>query len=636
MGGVFSFLKRYPFVLATVLVAIFAGILAVGPAAEVVPWVLGTFALLMAGRSFVGMVRELRSGSFGVDLLAITAISAAVAVGEYWAALVIVLMLTGGEALEDYAAHRAKKDLTALLSKSPQSASRINADGSVSVVPIDELVPGDEVLVRANEVVPVDGTLTSATGEFDESSLTGESLPVELVRGEEVLSGVVNGSGSVTLIATRAAKDSQYQQIAALVEEAATSKAPMVRLADRFAVPFTLISLLIAGLAWWFSGDPVRFAEVLVVATPCPLIIAAPVAFMAGMSRSARGGAIVKSSATLEKFHRARSIAFDKTGTLTYGQPSLTAVRTTLAQFGAGVSENRLLQLAASAEQTSAHTLAAAVTRGAKDRGISLITPEKSEESTANGVISVIDGHDVWVGKRSFIEEKVGKPLTRTELVPGELAIYVAVDRQHAGALVLKDEVRENSGSTLEVLKHHGIEHFTMLTGDDQATAKHVAAELGIDRVQANCLPADKVAAVHGIKERPVIMVGDGVNDAPVLAAADVGVAMGARGATAASESADVVILRDDISRVAHAVVVGRETVNVALQAIAVGILLSLVFMTIAAFGNLPAIVGAWMQEVVDVVAILWALRASRGKEVVPELKASSWKSPAVTSQPKV
>lgn len=629
MGGVFSFLKRYPFVLATIVVAAIAGVLTFTPGSLLVPWLLGGFALFMAARSFVEMIKELRSGSFGVDLLAITAISAAVAVGEYWAALVIVLMLTGGEALEDYAAESAKRDLTALLSKSPQTASRVSPDGSVTVVPIGELVPGDEVLVRANEVVPVDGTLLSSSGEFDESSITGESLPVEIERGEEVLSGVVNGAAAVTITATRAAKDSQYQQITALVEEAANSKAPMVRLADRFAIPFTIVSLAIAGIAWWASGDPVRFAEVLVVATPCPLIIAAPVAFMAGMSRSARGGAIVKSSATLEKFHRARSFAFDKTGTLTYGQPSLVEVRATPAPEGAGMTESELLQLAASAEQTSPHTLATAVTRGAQERGSELVTPEFAEESTANGVIAKINGRDVVVGKRVFIEKTVGSPLPRTELVPGELAIYVAVDGKHAGALVLRDEVRGNSATTLDVLKNHGIEHITMLTGDDIATAKHVAAELGIDRVRANCLPADKVEEVKNIAERPVVMVGDGVNDAPVLAAADVGVAMGARGATAASESADVVILRDDISRVAHAFVVGKETVNVALQAIVVGITLSLVFMIIAAFGNLPAIIGAWMQEVVDIVAILWALRASRGKEVVPELKASAWKTPA-------
>lgn len=635
MGGVLRFLKRYPFVLATLIVAAVAGLLSFGPAAPIVPWLLGSFALLMAARSCTEMIKELRSGSFGVDLLAITAISAAVAVGEYWAALVIVLMLTGGEALEDYAAHRAKRDLTELLSKSPQSASRVAADGTVTVVPIDALLPGDEVLVRANEVVPVDGILTSDSAEFDESSITGESLPVEMERGSEVLSGAVNGATAITLTATRAAKDSQYQQITALVEEAANSKAPMVRLADRFAIPFTVISLAIAGIAGWISGDPVRFAEVLVVATPCPLIIAAPVAFMAGMSRSARGGAIVKSSATLEKFHRARSFAFDKTGTLTYGQPSLASVRPTLAPHGAGLSESELLQLAASAEQSSPHTLASAVTRGARARGAELITPTYAEESTANGVIAKINGRDVVVGKRSFIEQTVGQPLPRTELVPGEVAIYVAVDNKHAGAIVLKDEVRRNSNSTLQALKNHGIQHITMLTGDDIATARHVAAELGIDRVRSNCLPGDKVQEVKSIMERPVVMVGDGVNDAPVLAAADVGIAMGARGATAASESADVVILRDDISRVAHAFVVGRETVNVALQAIIVGIALSLVFMIIAAFGNLPAIVGAWMQEVVDVVAILWALRASRGKEVVPELRASTWKESVTPSAKK-
>jgi len=616
-------------VVATLLVAAVAGVLTATPWSGVSPWLLAGFAVLMAARSAWAMVLELRRGTFGVDILAVTAIVASVVVGEYWAAIVIVLMLTGGEALEDYAANRAKRDLTALLSRAPQLGHRLLADGSTEDVSIEAVVPGDQVVVRANEVVPVDGTLVSEVGVFDESSLTGESLPVERSAGEEVLSGGVNGQAAVVLLVTRAAKDSQYQQIVSLVESAAASTSPMVRLADRIALPFTAVAFVIAGVAWLVSGDPVRFAEVLVVATPCPLIIAAPVAFMAGMSRSAREGAIVKSSATLEKFHRAKAFAFDKTGTLTQGEPSLVEV------LSPGVVEpDELLRLAASAEQFSAHVLAAAVIKAATGRGLVLAGSTDAEESTANGVTAHIDGHTVVVGKRSFISATVGQEIDRTPLDSGELAVYVAIDGAMAGSLVFRDEVRSNARATVDSLRAQGIRRIVMLTGDDRPTAEHVAAALGIDDVRANCLPIDKVNAITAITERPVVMVGDGVNDAPVLAAADVGIAMGARGSTAASESADVVILRDDISRVARALIVGRETVNVALQSIWVGIGLSVGLMIIAAFGVLPALIGAWLQEGVDVISILWALRAGTGSKEVrdPSTTSPAEKSPVAAS----
>ncbi len=621
--------RRYPIVVATLATAGVAGILSATGRASTVQWLLAGFALAIAVRSAVRMVRELTKGHFGVDVLAVTAIGASVAVGEYWAALVIVLMLSGGEALEDYAANRARHDLTALLARAPQVGHRLRPDGSTEDVPIESIAPGELVLVRAGEVVPVDGTLITAAAEFDESSLTGESLPVECVAGEEVLSGGVNGSVAATIEVTRAAKDSQYQQIITLVESAAASRSPMVRLADRFAVPFTAVAFAIAGGAWWVSGEAVRFAEVLVVATPCPLIIAAPVAFMAGMSRSAREGAIIKSSATLEQLHKARAVAFDKTGTLTRGKPELTEVRA-----GGHLSPDELLRLAASAEQYSSHVLAKAVLDGAADHDLNLSGAETAQESLANGVTATIDGHVVVVGKRSFVAEAVGRDLSRTHLAAGELAVYVAVDGTFAGSLILRDVVRANARGTIVALRAQGIRRIVMLTGDGQQAAEHVAEALDIDEVMANCLPADKVRAVSQIATRPVLMVGDGVNDAPVLAAADVGIAMGARGSTAASESADVVILRDDISLVARAQMVGRETVTVALQSIWIGISLSVALMVVAAFGVLPAVVGAWLQEGVDVVSILWALRATgstRSRERAEASGTSSASSADVT-----
>lgn len=600
--------RRYPWVVATLVVGVLGGVLSMLSYGRATTLLLGGFAILVAARSAWSMVRELREGTFGVDILAVTAIGASVAVGELWAALVIVLMLTGGEALEDYAAFRARADLSALLERAPQVAHRTREDGTLEDVPVDEIAEGEQVVVRPGEVVPVDGTLESAAGELDESSLTGESLPVERVAGDVVLSGGVNGSVPLTLRVLRPARESQYQQIVALVAEASASRAPMVRLADRYAIPFTALSLAIAGVAWWWSGDAVRFAEVLVVATPCPLIIAAPVAFMAGMSRAARKGVIVKSSATLEQLYRAKAVAFDKTGTLTRGAPRLSDVR---AAEGTDVDE--MLRLAASAEQLSSHVLASAMIDGALERGLALSSASEGHEATANGVTATVDGREVVVGKRTFVAEATGHDVPAPELGAGELAVHVGIDGGYAGALVLSDEIRPTSRDTVAALRRAGVNHVVMLTGDGAQTAAHVAAEIGIDDVRSDCLPADKVDAVVGLTDRPVVMVGDGVNDAPVLAAADVGIAMGARGSTAASESADVVILQDDVALVATALMVGRDTVRVALQSIGVGIALSVGLMAFAAFGALPAVVGAWFQEGVDAVAILWALRAAGG-----------------------
>ena len=601
MSTVFRLIGRFPLMAATVFVAVLGGIFsAAWPAA--VPWLLGGFAILIAVRSAWSMVRQLLAGTLGIDILAITAIVATVLIGEYWAALIIVLMLTGGEALEDYAAGRARRDLSALLDRTPSIAHRVDAARATTDVPVEGLVVGDRIIVRVGELVPVDCVLASPSGEFDESSITGESLPVTRSAGDEVLSGGVNGSTAVELTVARPASESQYQRIVALVEQATGSQSPMVRLADRFAVPFTAIAYAIGGLAWWWSGNPERFAEVLVVATPCPLIIAAPVAFMAGMSRAARDGIIVKSSATLERLWRAKTVAFDKTGTLTRGEPEVIAFRP-----APGVDVAFAVRLAAAAEQASVHTLAHAITAYAGDAPAA----ETAEELTASGVTATAEGHRIVVGRADFVAAEASG-FAAADLQPGELAVYVGIDGAFAGAFVLRDEVRPDAKATVDGLRAAGILDIAMLTGDAEVTARHVAAEVGIDDVHAACLPEDKVLAVHAFADRPVVMVGDGVNDAPVLAAAEVGIAMGARGATAASQSADIVILRDDISRVVLALATGRETVQVALQSIWVGLALSLALMVVGAFGVLPAIIGAWCQEGVDVVSILWALRAVR------------------------
>lgn len=587
----------------TLAVGLAGIVLALAGAGVAVRPLFSVYALAIALWQAVGMVRSLLRREFGLDVLAITAIVATVLVGEFVAALVVVLMLTGGEALEDYANRRAKRELDALLARAPQRAHLARGDGYLDV-PVDEVAVDDVLLVRPAELVPVDGELLSAHTTVDESSLTGESIPVEKAAGDALLSGSVNGPDAVEIRATALASASQYQRIVALVAEAAGSRAPVVRLADRYAVPFTALSLLIGAVAWIVAGDPARFAEVLVLATPCPLLIAAPVAFVGGMSRAARNGLIVKGGSVLERLAAARTVAFDKTGTLTHGSPEISDVRP-----ADGITADELLASVADAEEYSSHVLAASLLRAADARGLTRHGAESAREVATNGVEAVVGGRRIVVGKFAFVAEDAPDAV-RTPIAPGELAVYASIDGRFAGAILARDTVRENARRTLERLAGLGIRRTLMLTGDARETAEHVAASLGIREVRAECLPADKVETVRALPERPVVMVGDGVNDAPVLAAAEVGVAMGAKGATAASESADVVVLDDDIGRVADAVAIGRRTVAIALQSIWIGIAVSLALMIVATFGVIPATLGAVLQEAVDLVAILAALRA--------------------------
>lgn len=598
--------KRYPLVALTLVVLILVLALHLSGLREPAQWIASVYVLGIVVWTGIGMVKDMLRGHWGLDILAVVAMISTVAVGEYIAAVLIVLMLTGGEALEVYASGRAKRELDALLERAPRRAHRVE-DGTPRDIPVQDVAVGDLLLVKSAEVVPVDGTLEMDAAETDESSLTGEGLPVSHERGDLIMSGSINTGAALVLRATATAAQSQYQQIVNLVQEAQDSKAPVVRLADRFAIPFTAVSLLIASLAWWFSGDPVRFAEVLVLATPCPLLIGAPVAFISGMSRSARNGVLVKSGSSIEQLANARTAAFDKTGTLTGGKPVLTTVHP-----APGVEQERLLQLVASVEQFSTHALAESVVNAAADRNVGLLPGHDAVEIATDGVQATVSDHAdhrVSVGKRRFIES-LGARVPAIDLAPGELAVYAAVDGTYAGTLLMRDALRNNAGESLQRLRELGVAHRLILTGDAHATAQNVADELGVSDVHADLLPADKVSIVAAEPDRPVVMVGDGVNDAPVLAAADVGIAMGARGATAASESADVVILADDIGRVPTAVAVAQRTLRIALTSIWVGICLSLALMLVAAFGHIPAVVGALTQEVVDLVAIGIALTA--------------------------
>lgn len=611
MRPLLAAVTRYPVITATVVVGVVAAALVATAQNGWAQWITVGYVSAVVVWTIIGMIRDVLRGHVGLDVLAVVAMVATLAVGENVAALIIVLMLSGGEALEDYAGRRARRELTSLLDRAPQVAHVYRPGAAADEtrdLPADEVAVGDELLVRPAEIVPVDGILLSERASFDESSLTGESMPVTRGSGDTVLSGAVNGSRAIRLRAVRRSADSQYQQIIALVRDAQESRAPMVRLADRFAIPFTAVSLAIAGAAWGLSGDSTRFAEVLVLATPCPLLIAAPVAFLGGISRAAKAGIIVKGGAVIEQLARARSVAFDKTGTLTRGQPVLVEVRP-----AAGIDPERLLRWAASAEQYSSHVLADGIRRAALDRGLALEPADDAHEEATNGVTALIDGRRIVVGKPAYVAA-LAPDTERTALAAGHAAAYVAVDGRFAGALVLADAVRPESRAVVGWLRAHGVERVTMLTGDARPTAEAVAGLVQIDEVHAELLPAEKVHLAARMTPRPVLMVGDGVNDAPVLAAADVGIAMGAKGATAAGDAADAVVLKDTLTKVAEAVAIGRDTLRVAYAAIWIGIALSIAAMLVGATGVIPAVVGALGQEVIDLATILYALRALRGR----------------------
>lgn len=552
--------------------------------------------LLLALLMLVEMVQTLRSGKFGIDLLAITAVLATLAVGEYWAALIVLLMLTGGDALEDFAARKANSELQELLNNSPQIAHRAG-DESWEDVAVGEISVGDRLLVKPGEVMPVDGTLLTGPTSVNESSLTGEARPIDKQVGMTVMSGSLNGEAAVELRADQTADNSQYQNIVRLVKQAEERPAKFVRLADRYAVPFTLLAYVIAGIAWAVSKDPVRFAEVLVVASPCPLILAAPIALISGMSRASRNGIIVKTGTTLEKLAKVKTVAFDKTGTITQGRLVVDRVVPVTA-----LSNDRLLQFAASAEQHSGHVLAQSLVAANQEP---LLVASGVNETTAQGVAATIDGQAVRVGKRSFVtENKVEQP--------DQTAVYVAVAGIYQGYVSFTDRVRPEAQATMGGLRDSGVEHLLMISGDRRPVAEIIAKEVGIDQVHAECLPADKIKVLADlpVEQLPVAMVGDGINDAPSLATADVGIAMGAHGATAASESADAVVLKDDLTRVSVARKIAQDTMRVAKQAVLIGIFICTGLMLIASFGVIPAIIGAVFQEVVDTVTILYALRA--------------------------
>jgi heavy metal translocating P-type ATPase len=566
-------------------------------------------------RLVVSITVDLIHRQAGVDIIAVLAVIGSLLFGEYLAGAVIALMLTTGTALEAYAEGRAGRELSALLARAPRVAHRYE-DGTLVTRSVEELTAGDVLLVKPGEVVPVDGLVVGDPAILDEAALTGESRLVTREDGDQVSSGVVNAGSPFDLHATATAETSTYAGIVRLVKQAQDEKSPSVRLADRYAALFVPLTLAVAGVAWLVSGDPVRALSVLVVATPCPLLLAVPIAIVAGISRAARRGIIVKGGGALETLARSKVLLFDKTGTLTAGRPHLAEV-----EAGEELDGDEVLRLAASLDQVSPHVLAAAIVHAARARNLALAFPEQAVEKAGAGIEGIVEGRRVTVGIAEFATADATLPgwardLRRRSAIEGTTVVFVGVDGRAVGALVLDDPIRPDTPRAIRSLRRAGVSRIVMVTGDHYSVAEMVGAAIGVDAVLAERTPGDKVEAVRTERAdatSPVVMVGDGINDAPALALADVGVAMGARGATASSEAADVVIVVDRLDRLAEAIRLAHRSRSIAVQSVIAGMGMSLVAMGFAAFGFLPPVAGAIIQEVIDVAVILNALRALRG-----------------------
>ena len=561
------------------------------------------------------VLRSLLRRDVGVDAIALVSMAGALALGQYAAGAVIALMLAGGNALEEVAGGRARRELRKLVERAPRIAHRKRGD-AVEEVAVDEVAIGDVVVVRAGEVIPVDGVVVGHEAVVDESALTGEPLPVTYRSGWTVRSGSANAGDAFELRAVRPAAESAYAALVRLVRDAEAQKAPFVRLADRYAVVFLPVTTVVAGLAWAISGDSLRALAVFVVATPCPLILAAPIALVSGISRAAKHGVIVKGAGVIEKLGAVRTVLLDKTGTLTLGTAEIERVVAC-----DGLPPDELLRMAASLDQLSAHALAEALVHGAEERGHRLSFPEQVEERLGQGIEGRVDGHRVAVGRRSWLGER-GYENGDVDVGPlgdgyGRTTVLVGVDSRVVGAIVLADRPREDAGGLASALRDVGVRHLAMVTGDREAVAEEIGSRLGIERIYAEQSPEEKLDVVRAMRANPelspVMMVGDGINDAPALALADVGVALGFAGATVASETADAVIVVDRVDRVADAIRIGRRSLQIALQSVVLGLGLSLIAMGFAAFGLIVPVYGALLQEVIDVAVILNALRALRG-----------------------
>ena len=555
--------------------------------------------LPLVAKTLLGLLR----GRFAADVVAMLAILTALVLGEYFAGAIIVLMQAGGEALEAYAMERASQSIEALLARAPKIAHRLR-EGRLEAVPVSEIAVGDRIVLKAGDLVPVDGTVVAGRSMVDPAAVTGEPVPILAVPGTALLSGCLNLDGSLEMVAAHQAEQSQYQQIVRLVEAARRERPDIQRLADRYAVWFTPLTLVACAAAWLITGEVRHVLAVLVVATPCPLILATPVAVIAGIGRAARRGIVVRRGQAIEQVGRTRVVVFDKTGTLTVGEPVVDRV-----EASGLLDEGEVLRLAAALEQRSSHHLGHAVMRAGLLRFGVLPQPEEFREMPGSGVEGFVDGHHVEIGSIRFLACLDG---TEAHDFPTSTTAHIRVDGAHAGIVYFADRLRPEVPELMRRLEALGIEETVMLTGDRRSSALPMAEAAGIRNVRSDLLPADKVEALGELRRRygSVVMVGDGINDAPALAASTVGIALGAHAPAAAAEAADVVLLVDDVSRVADAIEISRRTRRVALQSIGVGLGVSGLLMLIAASGHIDPPLGAVLQEALDAAVILNALRA--------------------------
>jgi heavy metal translocating P-type ATPase len=603
-------MNRFKVLLIAISAAgLLAGLLAAWASLAIWPraiWGLSTAAVL--GVLLQQIWNTTRRGEFGLDIVAALSMSAAIVLGETLAGAVVALMYASGQLLEDYAQSRARAEMRALLGRAPTTALRYR-NGQLALTPIDAIKPGDRILVRQGEIVPVDGRVASGTALLDQAVLTGESIPVRRREGEELLSGSTSLDMAFDMIATRRAADSTYSGIVRLVQAAQEAKAPMVRLADRFALWFLLFTVLLAGGAWLVTGEKLRLLAVLVAATPCPLILAVPVAIVSGISKSARRGVLIKGGPVLETLARASTLVIDKTGTLTHGRARLVDV-----QPAGRRTADHILRLAASLDQASGHVIAVSIVAAARERGLKLAKPREVRETAGEGIEGHVENHRVAVGGIHYMARKLkGRRIVTPQAAAGAVIAAVAIDGRFAGHLVLADELRDDAAAALARLRLAGISRIVLASGDHRAVVAKIGAALELDSVRGELTPQAKVDIVLEERQRGIVlMAGDGVNDAPALAAADIGISMGARGSPASSEAADAVLLTDDLVRIGEAVEIAKRSRRIALQSVYAGLGLSIAAMAAAAWGFLPPVEGALVQEVIDVTVILNALRALR------------------------
>lgn len=566
-------------------------------------WAGGVVPILAA--LIVEIIRSLRQGNFGLDIVAALSMSAALLFGETLAAAVVALMYSGGTLLESFAEVRARREMSDLLSRVPRTAT-IHHNGTLQDIPLDDVVPGDLLLIRQGDIAPVDGAVESGRAVLDQSALTGESMPVRVEQGQAVMSGSTNAGEPFDLRATHLAANSTYAGIVRLVEAAQKSKAPMVRLADRYSLLFLAVTVAMATLAWWFSGDPIRAVAVLVVATPCPLILAVPVALVAGLSRAAHYGVLIKGAKPLEAMARIETMIVDKTGTLTEGRPKIVSI-----DAQTDLTPDEMLFFAAGLDQGSKHPIAQAIVAAAQQKGMHLPVPTDLVEIPGEGMTGRIDGHEVVVGGVDFVMRlEDGPQMAHPAQSNGAVIVALAVDGQLVGHIEMADTLRSGTIAFLKGLRRIGMKRILLATGDRLSVAEAVTDGLDLDGVRADLTPDQKVLLVLSERKNgPVMMVGDGVNDAPALAAADVGVAMGARGTAASAEAAEVVLLVDQLDRLLPGLEIARRSRRIALESVGIGIGLSFVGMIAAALGYLAPVQGAVLQEVIDVAVILNALR---------------------------